>query len=73
MQDAQMRRECILPHISSMDPQQRWQNYTATHPIDTVTLDQFQQAFRTAHVSAGAMAMKKREFRNLRQGGRTIG
>ena len=29
--------------------------------------------FRTAHVSAGAMAMKKREFRNLRQGGRTVG
>ena len=50
-----------------------WDNYTATHPIDTVTSDQFQQAFRTAHVSAGAMAMKKREFRNLRQGGRTVG
>ena len=45
-----------------------WENYTATHPIDTVTWDQFQQAFHTAHVSAGAMAMKKREFRNLRQG-----
>ena len=36
-------------------------------------MDQFQQAFRTAHVSAGAMAMKKREFRNLRQGGHTVG
>ena len=44
-----------------------WENYAATHPIDTITWDQFQQAFRTAHVSAGAMAMKKREFRNLRQ------
>ena len=31
-----------------------------------ITWDQFQQAFCTAHVSAGAMAMKKREFRNLR-------
>ena len=50
-----------------------WENYTATYQIDTVTWDQFQQAFRTAHVSAGAMAMKKREFRNLRQGGRTVG
>ena len=50
-----------------------WENYTATHPIDTVTWDQFQQAFHTAHVSAGAMAMKKHEFRNLRQGGRTVG
>ena len=50
-----------------------WENFTATFPVDTVTWDQFQQAFRTAHVSAGAMAMKKREFRNLRQGGQTVG
>ena len=50
-----------------------WENFTATFPVNTVTWDQFQQAFRTAHVSAGAMAMKKREFRNLRQGGRTGG
>ena len=50
-----------------------WDNFTATFPIDTITWDQFQQAFYTAHVSAGAMAMKKREFRNLRQGGWTVG
>ena len=50
-----------------------WENFTATYPVDTVTWDQFQQAFRIAHVSAGAMAMKKREFRNLRQGGRIVG
>ena len=42
-----------------------WENFTATFLVDTVTWDQFQQAFRTAHVSAGAMAMKKGEFRNL--------
>ena len=36
-----------------------WENFTATSPIDTVTWDQFQQAFSTAHVSAGAMSMKK--------------
>ena len=42
-----------------------WENYTATFPIPNVTWDQFQQAFRTAHVSTGAMQMKKREFRNL--------
>ena len=41
-----------------------WENFIATFPVDTVTWD---------HVSAGAMAMKKREFRNLRQGGRTVG
>ena len=43
-----------------------------TYPIATVTWDQFQQAFRTAHVSTGAMSMKKREFRNLRQGNRIV-
>ena len=50
-----------------------WENYTITYPIATVTWDQFQQAFHTAHVSAGAMAMKKHEFHNLRQGGQTVG
>ena len=49
-----------------------WENYTATYPIGTVTWDQFKQAFRTAHVSAGAMSLKKREFRNLRQGNRSV-
>ena len=43
-----------------------WENFTTTYPIDTITWDLFQQAFRTAHVSAAAMAMNKREFRNLR-------
>ena len=32
-----------------------WENYTATFTIANVTWDQFQQAFRTAHVSTGAM------------------
>ena len=50
-----------------------WENFTTTYPIDTVTWDQFRQAFCTAHVSAGAMSMKKHEFRNLRQGGRIVG
>ena len=49
-----------------------WDNYTANFPVANVTWDQFQQAFRTAHVLAGAMSMKKREFRNLRQGNRTM-
>ena len=37
-----------------------WENYTATFPVANVTWDQFQQAFHTAHVSTGAMQMKKR-------------
>ena len=50
-----------------------WENYTTTFPIANVTWDQFQQAFRTAHVSTGAMSMKKHEFRNLSQGNCTVG
>ena len=49
-----------------------WENYTATFPIANITWDQFQQAFRIAYVSTGAMSMKKHEFRNLRQGNRTV-
>ena len=50
-----------------------WENYSVTYPIATFTWDQFQQAFHTAHVSMGAMSMKKREFHNLRQGNHTVG
>ncbi|XP_073362399.1 uncharacterized protein [Aegilops tauschii subsp. strangulata] len=34
--------------------------------------DAERDAFRAAHVSAGAMSLKKKEFRSLRQGGRTV-
>ena len=36
-----------------------WENYTTTYPLESVTWTQFQQAFRTAHVSAGAMSLKQ--------------
>src|ERR1043165_317972 len=49
-----------------------WDNYLVTYPIDTVTWAQFQAAFRAAHVSAGAMSLKKKEFCSLRQGGRSV-
>ena len=49
-----------------------WDNYLVTYPIATITWPQFQDAFRAAHVSAGAMSLKKKEFRSLRQGGRTV-
>src|ERR1043165_4063712 len=48
-----------------------WDNYLVTYPIDGITWAQFQAAFRAAHVSAGAMSLKK-EFRSLRQGGRSV-
>ena len=64
---------CFAAHQLDGPVASWWENYTITYPVVTVTWDQFQQAFRTARVSTGAMAMKKHEFRNLRQGGRTVG
>src|SRR3954469_21339897 len=40
-----------------------WDNYLLTYPIDTITWVQFQAAFCAAHVPAGAMSLKKKEFR----------
>ena len=49
-----------------------WDNFQITHPIEEVTWELFQEGFRTAHISTGVMSLKKREFRNLRQGNRTV-
>ena len=66
-------RVCFVAHPLDGPAASWWENFTTTYPIDIVTCDQFQQAFRTTHVSVGAMSMKKREFRNLWQGGCTVG
>ena len=57
---------CFAAHQLDGPAASWWENYTTTFPIANVTWDQFQQAFRTAHVSTGAMQVKKREFCNLR-------
>ncbi|KAK1601857.1 hypothetical protein QYE76_018856 [Lolium multiflorum] len=50
-----------------------WDNYQITYPdITAITWDQFQTAFRTAHVASGIIALKRREFRDLRQGSRSL-
>ena len=50
-----------------------WDNYQVSYPdIADITWDQFQEAFRSAHVAAGVMTLKRREFRELRQGARTV-
>ena len=64
---------CFATHQLDGPAASWWEKYTTTFPIANVTWEQFQQAFRTAHVSTGAMIMKKCELRNLRQGNRTVG
>jgi hypothetical protein len=50
-------------------PAEWWDNYQVTYPdIAAITWDQFQGAFHVAHVSAGFMALKRYEFRELHQG-----
>ena len=45
-----------------------WDNYLITYPnVHAITWEQFRTAFRNAHVPAGAVALKKKEFRALRQ------
>ena len=55
---------CFAAHQLDGPAASWWENYTTTFPIANVTWVQFQQAFRTTHVSTGAMSMKKREFHN---------
>nr|ABA98765.1 retrotransposon protein, putative, Ty3-gypsy subclass [Oryza sativa Japonica Group] len=50
-----------------------WDNYVVTRPDATeVTWAKFCQSFRKAQIPEGIMAQKKREFRALHQGTRTV-
>jgi hypothetical protein len=49
-----------------------WETYQITHPIDDLDWNTFREGFCTAHISSGTINVKKEEFRNLRQGGRTL-
>ena len=68
-----MQRECTLPHISQRDQNSLVGEIHRHLSTCYNYLDQFQQAFHTAHVLARAMNLKKHEFCNLCQGGRTVG
>nr|AAR06331.1 putative polyprotein [Oryza sativa Japonica Group] len=50
-----------------------WDNYVVTRPAGTkVTWAEFCQSFNKAQVPEGIMAQKKREFRSLQQGTKTV-
>nr|ABA96440.2 retrotransposon protein, putative, Ty3-gypsy subclass [Oryza sativa Japonica Group] len=50
-----------------------WDNHMATRPPGTeVTWEEFCRSFRKAQVPDGVVAQKKREFRALHQGNRTV-
>jgi hypothetical protein len=50
-----------------------WANYTATRPVDyQVSWDEFCNAFYAHYIPAGVMRKKRREFMDLKQGGRSV-
>jgi hypothetical protein len=50
-----------------------WDNYQITYPdVNAITSNQFQQAFCTAHIADGVIQLKSCEFRDLRQGSRSM-
>lgn len=52
---------------------QWWDSHTRMLPAETVvTWIQFQTAFRARYISQGTIEKKKREFRNLTQGKKTV-
>ncbi len=50
-----------------------WDHFQATQPVgQVITWARFSTAFRRAHVPVGVVAQKKKEFRELKQDGRTV-
>jgi hypothetical protein len=46
-----------------------WDAYTTAHATpDTITWQEFTESFRSHHIPAGLMRLKKREFLSLKQG-----
>lgn len=51
-----------------------WDNYNISHAdAQTISWEEFVRAFRHAHIPAGIMTLKKKEFHALKQGNRTVG
>ena len=50
-----------------------WDNFCISHAnAQDITWTEFVQAFRHAHIPAGIMTLKKKEFHSLRQGNRSV-
>ena len=50
-----------------------WSNYLAMHPANhRVSWAEFRQAFRDFHIPKGLIEIKRREFMDLKQGGKSV-
>ena len=68
--DAEMVK--FAAHLLEGPAARWWETFQITHPLATMTWETFEEGFRTAHISAGAMNLKQEEFRNLKQGNRSL-
>ena len=66
-------RVMFVSHQLNGPASEWWDNFTQSHAdAQTITWDEFVQAFRRAHIPSGMMTLKKKEFRSLRQGNRSV-
>ena len=68
-------RERVLfaSHQLNRSASEWWDNFTQSHAdAQTISWDEFVQAFCRAHIPPGMMSLKKKEFRSLRQRSRTV-
>ena len=50
-----------------------WSGFLAMHPADhRMSWAEFREAFRSFHIPSGLMEAKRREFEDLKQGGRAV-
>jgi hypothetical protein len=51
----------------------RWDAYVEAHEeLETINWQEFRNSFKTHHVPLGVMKLKKKEFKDLKQGSMTV-
>ena len=68
--DAEMVRFTV--HLLEGPAARWWETFQITHPLANLTWETFEEGFRNAHISSRAMNLKQEEFRNLKQGNRSL-
>ena len=54
-------------HLLEGPDARRWETFQIIHPLNNLTWQTFEEGFRNAHISLGAMNLKQEEFRSLKE------